>query len=77
MRTVISAANLMTLATGAREPHEAAAPPSGDAPVTLINLPSPDQSAQESEADDQDSETLRIPEFDARLSINPAILAAQ
>ncbi|HUY27646.1 MAG TPA: kelch repeat-containing protein [Candidatus Binataceae bacterium] len=60
----------------AHESHKAAAR-SADAPVTVINLPMPEQSAQASEADDGDFGPVRIPEFDARLSLYPAILAAQ
>jgi hypothetical protein len=46
-------------------------------PLTLINLPAPNQSEPIADSDADDGEFFAIPAYDARMSINPALLAAQ
>ncbi len=46
-------------------------------PVTVINLPEPNQAEQALDSDTDEAESFAVPIYDARLSINPALLAAQ
>lgn len=59
--------------------HESgsAKPSAEEPPLTLINLPSPIQSEPIADSDADDGESFAIPAYDARMSINPALLAAQ